>query len=153
MLNKVLIVSGKHWLIGPGSPLGTNYRFSHSHNFLPEAVKESLRLNADPNNIEWLSIDQRFCYNEPDSLEENIRKSIVNGEHVLIDASEVPAVSERINADIELLDPTARARVHFWLFDLENVRNSNISPPWEGAWINDYNEYNKLWNEKKVIEA
>ena len=116
--------------------------------FLENVVKKSIELGMKPAEVKWLSIAQGSHYKKPHPYEQVAIQEIKDGGNVLIDAQAVPAVAERINGSSELLDPASRARVYFWLYHMGNVRNGTPPPPYEGEWINDYNEYVKLLGSK-----
>ncbi len=116
--------------------------------FLENVVKKSIELGVKPDEVKWVSIHQGVHYDKPHPDERVAIQEIKDGGNVLIDAQAVPAVAERINASPELLDPTARARLHFWLYHFGNVRDEIPAPPYKGEWTNDYNEYVKLLGSK-----
>ena len=122
--------------------------------FLENVVKKSIELGMKPAEVKWLSIAQGSHYKKPHPYEQVAIQEIKDGGNVLIDAQAVPAVAERINDSPELLDPTARARVHFWLYNIGNIRDRVPAPPYKGEWANNYNEYSKVLdsNIKGVLE-
>ena len=145
MSNGITIVSGIYPKYFDGGKI--DY-YTPTEGFLANVVKKSIELGVKPDEVKWLSIYQGMHYDKPHPDEQIAIQEIKDGGNVLIDAQAVPAVAERINGSSELLDPASRARIHFWLYHMGNVRNGTPPPPYEGEWINDYNEYVKLLRSK-----
>lgn len=149
MSNNITIISGIYTKHYSG---GKKEYHTPTPGFLENAVKKSVELGVKPDEVKWLSIDQGLHYDKPPPDEQIAIQDIKDGGNVLIDAQAVPLAAERINNSPELLDPTSRARVYFWLYNIGNIRTGSPAPPYKGEWSNCYGDYMKLINSKRVLE-
>lgn len=149
MSSSITVISGLYTQHYRG---GKTDFYVHSPGFLANTVKKSIELGIKPDEVKWLSINQGLHYDDPHSDEQVAVQEVKNGGHLLIDANSLPAVAKRINDSPELLDASARARVHFWQYNIGNLRNLNPTPPYEGEWINDYGDYAQLVIGRELLD-